>query len=126
MRVLVINSNDKIVHNLANAVDGDLEYLFGTSFMGPGQIQVVGTGFNADVAIVVYGAADYQQKGSCPIVTINFAGHDPYVDSDIVIGKTSSTSSSIFIPADFATGSLAMKVTGTTGIITQIRITGRD
>lgn len=125
MSVLVINRNKEIVHDLNNLEDGDLEFLFETAFMGPGQIQILGTGFDT-VTVTIYGAAFFQQYNACPIETIPFSGHDLHPGTGILTGSTGTTSISKFLPADFATGSLGMKVSGTDGIITEIRVTGRN
>lgn len=124
MSVLVINRNKKINHDIAVAEDGPLEFLFETAFMGPGQIQVIGTGFNA-ATVALYGAADNQQQGY-PIEVIPFSGHDLHPGTGILIGSTSNTSLSLFIPEDFATGSLAIRVAGTAGVVSEIRVTGRN
>lgn len=125
MSVLVIDRNKKINHDLDNLEDGDLEFLFETAFMGPGQIQIIGTGFDT-VTMTLYGAAFFQQYGACPTEIIPFSGHDLHPGTGILTGTTSDTSISFFIPADFATGSLGIKVVGTEGIITEIRVTGRN
>lgn len=122
MSVLMMNRTVPLSHNLAG---GDLDYVFETAFMGPGQIQVIGTSL-VGATIALYGAGFYQQYGAEPIEVIPFSGHDLHPGTGIVSTVLTSTSLSIFIPADFAAGSVAIKVAGTSGTVTKIRVTSRN
>lgn len=122
MSVLMMNRTKALSHDLAG---GDLDYVFENALMGPGQIQVVGTAL-VGATIALYGAGFFQQVGGSPIETIPFSGHDLHPGTGIISSVLTSTSISLFIPADFAVGSVAIKVAGTSGTVTKIRVTSRN